>query len=107
MEVLIDLRADNSNFDRLVPQTDATFQYDKFNRLRLRNDVTSVAKNAQHTHAHLQNQTVRMQRPTSQFVYSLAVVGSRPLARPSLHCVSQRPPLPSDIQHCHEPCPFH
>ncbi|KAH9899928.1 golgi-body localization protein domain-containing protein [Cubamyces lactineus] len=65
LEVLIDLRADNSNFDRLVPQTDATFQYDKFNRLRLRNDVTSVAKNAQHTHAHLQNQTdlVRLHVP--------------------------------------------
>ena len=59
LEVLIDLRADNSDFDRLVPQTDATFQYDKFNRLRLRNDVTSVAKNSQHAHSHLQNQTVR------------------------------------------------
>ena len=70
MEVLIDLRADNSNFDRLVPQTDATFQYDKFNRLRLRNDVTSVAKNAQHTHAHLQNQTVRICPPARHTIYS-------------------------------------
>ena len=58
LEILIDLRADNSDFDRLVPQTDATFQYDKFNRLRLRNDVTSVTKTSQHLHAHLQNQTV-------------------------------------------------
>ncbi|KAI0719613.1 golgi-body localization protein domain-containing protein [Cerioporus squamosus] len=65
LEVLIDLRADNSDFDRLVPQTDATFQYDKFNRLRLRNEVTSVAKTSQHHHAHLQNQTdlVRLHVP--------------------------------------------
>ena len=60
LEVLIDLRADNSDFDRLVPQTDATFQYDKFNRLRLRNDTTAVAKSVEHKHAHLQNQTVRI-----------------------------------------------
>ncbi|TBU45037.1 golgi-body localization protein domain-containing protein [Dichomitus squalens] len=57
LEVLVDLRADNSDFDRLVPQTDATFQYDKFNRLRLRNDTTAVAKSVEHKHAHLQNQT--------------------------------------------------
>ena len=59
------MRADNSDFDRLVPQTDATFQYDKFNRLRLRNEVTSVAKTSQHHHAHLQNQTdlVRLHVP--------------------------------------------
>ncbi|OSD04190.1 hypothetical protein PYCCODRAFT_1476242 [Trametes coccinea BRFM310] len=70
LEVLIDLRADNSNFDRLVPQTDATFQYDKFNRLRLRNDVTSVAKNAQHTHAHLQNQTDLIRLHVPRFTVS-------------------------------------
>ena len=48
-----------------MPQTDATFQYDKFNRLRLRNEVTSVAKTSQHHHAHLQNQTdlVRLHVP--------------------------------------------
>ncbi|KAI0750742.1 golgi-body localization protein domain-containing protein [Daedaleopsis nitida] len=65
LEVLIDLRADNHDFDRLVPQTDATFQYDKFNRLRLRNDVTAVTKTSQHLHAHLQNQTdlVRLHVP--------------------------------------------
>ncbi|KAI9001069.1 golgi-body localization protein domain-containing protein [Trametes punicea] len=70
LEVLIDLRADNGNFDRLVPQTDATFQYDKFNRLRLRNDVTSVAKNAQHTHAHLQNQTDLIRLHVPRFTVS-------------------------------------
>nr|VWO95170.1 Uncharacterized protein [Ganoderma boninense] len=57
LEVLIDLRADNSDFDRLVPQTDATFQYDKFNRLRLRNDTTAVSRSVNQKHAHLQNQT--------------------------------------------------
>ncbi|KAH9943489.1 golgi-body localization protein domain-containing protein [Epithele typhae] len=57
LEVLIDLRADNSDFDRLVPQTDAAFQYDKFNRLRLRNDITSAASSVKQVHAHLQTQT--------------------------------------------------
>ena len=60
--MLIDLRADNSDFDRLVPQTDATFQYDKFNRLRLRNNVTTVARRStevdDHMHNHLQSQNV-------------------------------------------------
>ncbi|KAG5725006.1 UPF0648 protein C3H5.09c [Termitomyces sp. T112] len=43
-EVLIDLRCETSAFDQLVPQTDAIFHYDKFNRLRLRNNVTSVTR---------------------------------------------------------------
>ncbi|KAI0677563.1 golgi-body localization protein domain-containing protein [Trametes maxima] len=70
LEVLIDLRADNADFDRLVPQTDATFQYDKFNRLRLRNDVTSVAKTSQHMHAHLQNQTDLIRLHVPRFTVS-------------------------------------
>ena len=60
LEVLIDLRAESDLFDRLVPQTRATFRYDKFNRLRLRNHLTSVVdKHVERHHAHLQNQTVR------------------------------------------------
>ncbi|KAG6854824.1 hypothetical protein C0991_012014 [Blastosporella zonata] len=44
LEVIIDLRCENAAFDQLVPQTDAIFHYDKFNRLRLRNNVTSVTR---------------------------------------------------------------
>ncbi len=61
LEVLIDLRCENSLFDRLVPQTDATFHYDKFNKLRLQNNVISVARTAQDSsavHNHLRSQTV-------------------------------------------------
>ncbi|KAJ3512535.1 hypothetical protein NLJ89_g3461 [Agrocybe chaxingu] len=59
LEVLIDLRCESNAFERLVPQTDATFHYDKFNRLRLRNNVTSiVTKTSVHSqHNHLQDQT--------------------------------------------------
>ncbi|OCH92936.1 hypothetical protein OBBRIDRAFT_802282 [Obba rivulosa] len=60
LEVLIDLRCETSAFDRLVPQTEASFQYDKFNRLRLRNNVTSVVRPSEQqgqSHQHLQNQT--------------------------------------------------
>lgn len=42
LEVLMDGRCESESFDRLVPQTDATLQYDKFNQLRLRNKVSSV-----------------------------------------------------------------
>ena len=62
LEVLIDLRCESNDFDRLVPQTDATFHYDKFNRLRLRNNVTSVERPSTGTSDsrdhHLQDQTV-------------------------------------------------
>jgi hypothetical protein len=63
LEVLIDLRCESNDFDRLVPQTDATFHYDKFNRLRLRNNVTSAARGSTESSApnrdhHLQDQTV-------------------------------------------------
>ncbi|KAI0081718.1 hypothetical protein K474DRAFT_1133165 [Panus rudis PR-1116 ss-1] len=60
LEVLVDLRCDNSLFDRLVPQTDASFHYDKFNRLRLQNNITAVSRTSDHAdpmHNHLQNQT--------------------------------------------------
>ncbi|KAL0572042.1 Protein SABRE [Marasmius crinis-equi] len=59
LEVLIDLRCESEEFERLVPQTDASFQYDKFNRLRLRNNVTSVARRSTESTDtnHLQDQT--------------------------------------------------
>lgn len=59
LEVLVDLRYETSDFDRVVPQTDATFQYDKFNRLRLRNNVNSVVQaSSDSLDSHLQHQTV-------------------------------------------------
>ena len=64
LEVLIDLRCESNDFERLVPQTEAIFHYDKFNRLRLRNNITSIATRttAQSptgiNDSHLQDQTV-------------------------------------------------
>ncbi|KAF8592433.1 hypothetical protein K439DRAFT_1400235 [Ramaria rubella] len=43
LEIFLDFRCESCDFDRLVPQTNAVLRYDKFNRLRLRNDVTTVA----------------------------------------------------------------
>ncbi|KAF9485263.1 hypothetical protein BDN70DRAFT_871269 [Pholiota conissans] len=64
LEVLIDLRCESDAFERLVPQTEAIFHYDKFNRLRLRNKTTSVTSKVTVTHdaasasdGHLQDQT--------------------------------------------------
>ncbi|THH02741.1 hypothetical protein EW026_g149 [Hermanssonia centrifuga] len=59
----------SSLFDRLVPQTNATFHYDKFNRLRLRNEITSVARTSHdgndqmHNHLQSQNDLVRFHVP--------------------------------------------
>lgn len=63
LEVLLDYRCESNAFDRIVPQTNANCQYDRFNRLRLRNNVASAAcSKSEHTHrgrqAHLQNDTV-------------------------------------------------
>ena len=59
LEVLIDLRADCIDFDRLVPQTDAIFRYDKFNRLRLRNYALAVVPGSRNnTNDHLQHEMV-------------------------------------------------
>lgn len=61
LEVLIDLRCESAQFERLVPQTDATFHYDKFNRLRLRNTVTTAAAKVctdqSQADSHLRSQT--------------------------------------------------
>ncbi|KAF8974465.1 golgi-body localization protein domain-containing protein [Flammula alnicola] len=64
LEVLIDLRCESDAFERLVPQTEAIFHYDKFNRLRLRNNTTSIVTKASTTQnsaaisdSHLQDQT--------------------------------------------------
>ena len=60
LEVLIDLKCGTNFFDRLVPQTDATIQYDKFNRLRLQNNVNSMARRSSdsydQTSNHLESQ---------------------------------------------------
>ncbi|KAG9090469.1 hypothetical protein FS749_000515 [Ceratobasidium sp. UAMH 11750] len=63
LEVLLDLRCESNDFDRLVPQTEATLQYDKFNRLRLHNKVTSdtiVSSGEQNSNDHLQMQNDRV-----------------------------------------------
>ncbi|KAJ7047262.1 golgi-body localization protein domain-containing protein [Mycena alexandri] len=72
LEVLIDFRCESNDFERLVPQTDATFHYDKFNRLRLRNNVTSVVRSVSEkpglgNHNHLHDQTDLIQVNIPQF----------------------------------------
>ena len=60
LEVLVDRRCEHGGFTRLLPQTDGTLQYDKFNRLRLQNRVSAAsAANAPGASEHLKNQTVR------------------------------------------------
>ncbi|KAI0702885.1 golgi-body localization protein domain-containing protein [Cytidiella melzeri] len=69
LEVLIDLRCASNLFDRLVPQTDAMLHYDKFNRLRLRNNATTATRSStdsqddMHNHLHSQNDLVKVHVP--------------------------------------------
>ncbi|KAG2367288.1 golgi-body localization protein domain-containing protein [Suillus spraguei] len=76
LEVLIDYRCESDTFDRIVPQTNATCQYDRFNRLRLRNNVTSVTRTVpdnEHRrgkYAHLQNETDLVQIRVPRFTVS-------------------------------------
>ncbi|KAG1892357.1 golgi-body localization protein domain-containing protein, partial [Suillus subluteus] len=76
LEVLIDYRCESDTFDRIVPQTNATCQYDRFNRLRLRNNVTSVTRSVpdnehrRDKYAHLQNETDLVQVRVPRFTVS-------------------------------------
>ena len=63
LEALLDYRCESNSFDHIVPQTNVNCQYDRFNRLRLRNNVASAAySKSENMHrerrAHLQNDTV-------------------------------------------------
>jgi hypothetical protein len=56
LEVLVDLRCESREFDRIVPPTDASFNYDKFNALR--NGVVSASITTDKSQEHLLHQTV-------------------------------------------------
>ncbi|KZO94872.1 hypothetical protein CALVIDRAFT_538650 [Calocera viscosa TUFC12733] len=43
LEVLLDLRSETRDFERLVPYTDAKLHYDKFNQLRLRKKMRTAS----------------------------------------------------------------
>jgi hypothetical protein len=68
LEVLVDLRCESKAFERLVPQTAATFHYDKFNRLRLHNNIAANRTKPKSRGTmdsidnHLQDETVRLIR---------------------------------------------
>ncbi|KAH7887657.1 golgi-body localization protein domain-containing protein [Phlebopus sp. FC_14] len=75
LEVLIDYRCESNSFDRIVPQTNATCQYDRFNRLRLRNNVTSTVRSGGASprrggQAHLYNETDLVQLHIPRFTVS-------------------------------------
>ncbi|KAF9247308.1 golgi-body localization protein domain-containing protein [Melanogaster broomeanus] len=75
LEVLLDYRCESDVFDRIVPQTNATCRYDRFNRLRLRSNVTSsVRSGPEHSRggkqAHLHNQTDLVQIHVPRFTVS-------------------------------------
>lgn len=103
LEVLIDLRCESDEFERLVPQTDATFHYDKFNRLRLRSDITSepsahpsLDTTPSVSHTHLQDQTVRLLTDNPESLLTL-LPGSHPDTYTTFHCFSERQALPDHI----------
>jgi hypothetical protein len=58
VEVLVDFRCESNDFDRLVPQTEATIRYDRFNRLRLRGSAAMHDPFPDLPNIHLKFQTV-------------------------------------------------
>lgn len=59
LEILVDYRCEHDAFQRLLPQTDAKIQYDKFNRLRLRNESTmNLSENFSDANDHMRTLTV-------------------------------------------------
>ena len=67
VEVLVDFRCESNDFDRLVPQTEATIRYDRFNRLRLRGSTNAHDPFPDLPNIHLKFQTVSM---THHYLYS-------------------------------------
>lgn len=96
LEVLIDLRCESDEFECLVPQTDAKFHYDKFNRLRLCNQVSSEprvrpAVDTSVAHTHLQDEMVSISCCSCRITCDLFPLGSNSSAYTTLHCISKRP----------------
>lgn len=106
LEVLLDYRCESNSFDRIVPQTNANCQYDRFNRLRLRNIIASPAlPRSEHVNkgrqAHLQNDTVEY--PTRSWYTFLTRRDSGLSASPCspLHGNGERSTFPVYFQHHH------
>jgi hypothetical protein len=58
-EVLLDAKCQSADFDRVFPKTDAQFHYDKFNQLRLSNDLSADRETqAQAIPEHIQHKQV-------------------------------------------------
>lgn len=75
LEVLIDYRCESDAFDRIVPQTNATGHYDRFNRLRLRTKIAPSNRvygehpsNSRHTHLYDETDLIEVRVP--QFTVS-------------------------------------
>ncbi|KAG8925646.1 hypothetical protein FRC01_009884 [Tulasnella sp. 417] len=63
LEILVDFRCESGDYERLVPQTDAEFSYDKFNRLRLHNEFSNASRQSIETNSsdeYMRNQTDRI-----------------------------------------------
>ncbi|KAG8995921.1 hypothetical protein FRB90_012874, partial [Tulasnella sp. 427] len=63
LEILVDFRCESGDYERLVPQTDAEFSYDKFNRLRLHNEFSNASRQSlerSSTDEYMRNQTDRI-----------------------------------------------
>ncbi|KAI6105796.1 hypothetical protein F5141DRAFT_1189568 [Pisolithus sp. B1] len=75
LEVLIDYRCESDAFDRMVPQTNATGHYDRFNRLRLRTNITPTnrvyrERSSNSRHAHLYDETDLVEVLTNLVLFS-------------------------------------
>lgn len=106
VEVLVDFRCESNDFDRLVPQTEATIRYDRFNRLRLRGSTNMHDMFPDLPNIHLKFQTVGAELRND--VPSLTVpsfTGSDQHLGPSVHRLCQRFSLLGNFRYRHKPYP--
>lgn len=96
LEILVDYRGESSDYERLVPFTDAELQYDKFNRLRLHSQVSNVSgelANVSPSSEHMKYQTVGLECLPSLALMLTNIAGPRDDQHASIHRDCQVPGL--------------
>lgn len=104
VEVLVDFRCESNEFDRLVPQTEATIRYDRFNRLRLRGSAKMHDPFPDLPNIHLKFRTVSTAHHYHiLWLNALSCTGSDQHLGPPIHRIRQRLPFLSHFRYRHKP----
>lgn len=106
LEILVDFRCESGDYERLVPQTDAEFSYDKFNRLRLHNEFSNASRQSIETNSsdeHMRNQTVgtTLHSILDPLLVKYLFAGPYHCQDPPIHRYCELEQFPGPQQHYH------